>query len=70
MVYVDWAARLAEVQTAISRVLVGQEYWIGDRRLRRPDLAELRAMEKEYSALANRQAGGGIRVSVVGPIDR
>lgn len=40
--------RLAEVSTAITKILVGgQSYKIGTRSLTRADLAELRAMKKE-----------------------
>lgn len=43
--------RLAEVQTAIQKVLYGgQSYQIGSRKLTRADLSLLREMEKELKA--------------------
>ena len=70
---VSLTARLDEVQTAISRVLTGgQEYEIGGggeagRRMKRANLAELRAMESDLLRRIARETGGGGRVRVVVP---
>ena len=52
---------------ARSKVLTGQEYTIGSRRLRRPDLAEL---EKQIRALEYRSAilKSGGRVKTARPV--
>jgi len=57
---------------AETAVLAGQEFTLGDRRLRRADLAEIRAGRREWQAKVNsetaRQAGaptiGGLGFSV------
>lgn len=57
----DAASRLAAVQQAISAVLSGQEYEFSGpagRRMQRPSLATLRAMEKELQIEVGQQPGG------------
>jgi hypothetical protein len=58
--------QLEEVNKAISAIMNAQEYSIGSRRLRRPDLGllyqERKRLEAEISAL---ESGGGIFKVVV-----
>ncbi len=54
MVMANIRRRLAEYYLAESAILRGQEYEIGDRRLKRADLAEIRrAIDDLEAALAN-----------------
>ena len=47
-------SKLTEVQSAISAVLTGQEYRIGNRSLTRANLQELIEAEKYYNQLVQR----------------
>jgi hypothetical protein len=51
--------KLAEVLTAISAVMTGQEYRIGDRSMTRANLAELQRAEAYWDAKVRRLSGGG-----------
>lgn len=57
-------ARLTEYMSAESKVLSGQEYQIGERRLKRADLAEIRAGINHWQGMVDRLARGsrGFRV--------
>lgn len=65
------AQRLAEVQGAISKIVLGaQSVQFGDRRLQRADLEQLRALEKDLRAqlaAENRVKGGRGRITYVVP---
>lgn len=68
-----YAEQLAEVRTAISAVMSGQEYEIdtgsGRRKLRRADLAQLEAREQRLIPLAAQEARGrsGRRTRQIAP---
>lgn len=56
-------ARLAEYMEAESKVLSGQEYQIGSRRLKRADLAEIREGVSYWDGMVKKLVnGGGARV--------
>lgn len=60
---------LAEYEAAISKVLLGQEYSMGGRSLKRADLATLEAGRDKYKREVARENNGGIQVSSMTPID-
>ena len=52
------AEQLSEVQAAITAILVGgQEYQIGNKKLRRADLNELKKMEKDLQDRLDDESG-------------
>jgi len=51
---------------AESAVLSGQEFTLGDRRLRRADLVEIRAGRKEWQAAVNAEAARASGSSTIG----
>lgn len=64
MAILTYAAQLEEVQAAISAILGGaQEYRIGERTLKRADLAALQERETYLRRMVAREAdGGGVRI--------
>lgn len=60
--------RLSAVRDAIAKCLESQEYSLSDRRQRRAELKELRAMERELMAEVARAGGTGLATVV--QIDR
>lgn len=55
-------ARLANYLTAEEKVLLGQEYEIAGRRLKRADLEVIRSGIAYWNGWVNRLSRGGIRV--------
>lgn len=60
------ADMLALYIQAESAVLSGQEFTLGDRRLRRADLAEIRAGRQEWQAKVNSEQARGARAPTIG----
>lgn len=56
-----YAEQLAEVQAAIGKIMAnGQEYEIGDRRMRYAELKQLQDRERYLTGMANRETTGHI----------
>ena len=63
------ATLLAEYEAAISKVLLGQSYSMGNRSLTRANLAELEAGRDKYKREVARETNGGIQVNGMTPMD-